>query len=69
MGGGNNSYENYKIPTRLTSNSNAIYSAIGAADGCSITGTSTSVENCKVEGAVDKKGALVLSFSGADFLQ
>jgi hypothetical protein len=68
MGGGNNSYVNYNIPSRLLSNSNATYVASGAsATGLTITGTSIANAGCSVTGVLDVNGGLALTFQGADF--
>jgi hypothetical protein len=70
MGGGNNSYEGYNIPTRLSSNANATYVASGqTTDACVITGTSTSVvsEVHTVVGTLNTNGDLALEFTGVDF--
>jgi hypothetical protein len=68
MGGGNNSYFNYKIPSRLSSNSNATYTAgTGTTTGITITGSSIANANCVVIGTLDVNGGLALSFTGSDF--
>jgi hypothetical protein len=68
MGGGNNSYVGYVIPSRLSSNSNATYAAGSlSATGCTITGTSSSNSGCTVVGVIDANGGLNLTFGGADF--
>ena len=67
MGGGNNAYDGYKVPSRLSSNSNATYTAVGAGQTCTITGTSIANSPCTVVGSVDATGALSLSFTGSDF--
>jgi hypothetical protein len=70
MGGGNNSYFGYKIPTRLVSNSNATYAAgVGTATEITITGTSIANSPCTVAGKLDVNGGLTLTFTGSDFLQ
>ncbi|MBN1398296.1 MAG: hypothetical protein JXA06_09730 [Bacteroidetes bacterium] len=67
MGGGNNSYDGYLIPSRLQSNSNASYTATGAGNACTIVGTSFSVPGCSVTGVTDQNGNLTLTFQGDDF--
>jgi hypothetical protein len=67
MGGGNNSYVGYVIPSRLSSNSNATYAAVGAATTCTITGTSSPNAGCTVVGTVNTNGNLALTYTGADF--
>jgi hypothetical protein len=67
MGGGNNAYDGYAVPTRLSSNSNATYVGVGAGQTCTITGTSLPNSGCTVTGAVDANGNLTLTFVGADF--
>jgi hypothetical protein len=69
MGGGNNSYVGYVIPTRLQSNSNATYLQSGAtATALVITGTSIANSGCTVQGTLDVNGGLALVFAGTDFL-
>ena len=68
MGGGNNSYVGYTIPSRLSSNSNATYVPSGqSATACVITASSNSNAGCKVTGTLDVNGGLDLTFTGADF--
>jgi hypothetical protein len=69
MGGGNNSYANYTIPGKLSSNSNAVYtiSSAGSATGISFLGTSSST-NGTVTAALDVNGNVKLTFAGSDFL-
>ena len=68
MGGGNNSYANYTVPTRLSSNSNATYAASGAsASALTITGGSIANSGCSVIGTLNANGGLALSFSGSNF--
>jgi hypothetical protein len=58
MGGGNNSYAGYAIPTRLSSNSNATYAitTAGTATGVGITGTSSADGTSKVVASIDANG-------------
>ncbi len=67
MGGGNNAYTGYNIPSRLSSNSNATYTATPAATTITITGASIANSGCTVVGSVDATGKLTLSFTGSDF--
>jgi hypothetical protein len=68
MGGGNNSYVGYVIPSRLSSNSNATYVPSGqTATACVITGSSTANAGCTVTGTLDANGGLALVYGGADF--
>jgi hypothetical protein len=67
MGGGNNSYVGYTIPSKLSSNSNATYVATGTATTCTFVGTSSSVPSCGVTGVVDVNGNLTLTYQGAAF--
>jgi hypothetical protein len=68
MGGGNNSYDGYNLPNKLSSNSNATYTATGAGNACTIVGTSSSVSGCSVTGVIDAQGNLTLTPAGAEFL-
>jgi len=68
MGGGSNSYVGYKIPTRLSSNSNATYVPSGqTATACVITGSSIANAGCTVTGTLNATGGLTLVFAGSDF--
>jgi len=69
MGGGDNSYANYNIPTKLSSNSNATYaiSTAGSKTGISFTGTSLSNTTCSVQADLDVNGNVKMSFVGSDF--
>ena len=67
MGGGNNSYTGYTIPSKLSSNSNATYTVTTADNTqCIILGTSSST-NGTVTGTLDVNGNLGLKFGGTDF--
>ncbi len=68
MGGGNNSYVGYTIPSRLSSNSNATYVPSGQAiAACVITGSSSANAGCQVVGTLNANGNLALTYVGADF--
>jgi type II secretory pathway pseudopilin PulG len=68
MGGGNNSYVGYVIPSRLSSNSNATYVPSGqTATACVITGSSIANAGCTVTGTLNVNGGLTLTFAGSDF--
>jgi hypothetical protein len=70
MGGGANAYDNskggtaYQIPTRMSSNENGTYAATNAPALCTIVGTSSSVANATVTGAVDATGHVTITGSG-----
>ena len=64
MGGGNNSYAGYNVPTKLSSNANATYSAVGTLTTCTITGLSIPVSGAKVIGTCATDGTLGLAISG-----
>jgi hypothetical protein len=66
MGGGNNSYSGYAIPTRLSSNSNATYTitTAGTATTIGITGTSSSVASSTVVASIDVNGNVTQTPSG-----
>jgi hypothetical protein len=66
MGGGNNSYAGYAIPTRLSSNSNATYTitTAGTATTIGITGTSSSVASSTVVASIDVNGNVTQTPSG-----
>jgi flagellar basal body-associated protein FliL len=62
MGGGNNSYVGYAVPTKLSSNSNATYAASAqSATSCTITGTSIPNAPNVVTGIVSTDGTLALT--------
>jgi hypothetical protein len=65
MGGGNNSYVGYNVPTKLSSNANATYVASGqTASACIITGTSIPNVGGTVVGTLATDGTLTLSITG-----
>ncbi|MGD0589226.1 MAG: hypothetical protein ABSA44_00330 [Bacteroidota bacterium] len=66
MGGGNNSYANYTIPTRLSSNSNATYSisVAGTQTGITIKGLSGQDGTSYVTAAIDVNGNVTQTPSG-----
>jgi hypothetical protein len=62
MGGGNNSYAGYVVPTKLSSNANATYAA-SAAGAASVLITGTSIPNTPnvVTGLVLTDGTMTLT--------
>jgi hypothetical protein len=66
MGGGNNSYAGYAIPTRLSSNSNAVYTitTAGTATTLGVTGTSSSVASSTVVASINANGNVTQTPSG-----
>jgi hypothetical protein len=66
MGGGNNSYAGYAIPTRLSSNSNATYSitTAGTTTGVGITGLSSADGTSKVVASIDANGNVTQTPTG-----
>ena len=66
MGGGNNSYAGYAIPTRLSSNSNAVYTitTAGTTTTLGVTGTSSSVASSTVVASLDVNGNVTQTPSG-----
>ena len=62
MGGGNNSYVGYTVPTKLSSNANATYAA-SAASATSVLITGTSIPNSPnvVTGLVNVDGTMTLT--------
>jgi len=70
MGGGSNSYTNYFIPVRMTSNENGTYTATVGADAITLQGSSVSSTDNWVKGIVGSNGRVTMgssSFNG-DFM-
>jgi hypothetical protein len=62
MGGGNNSYVGYAVPSKLSSNANATYVASGqTATACVITGTSIPNSPGTVVGTLATDGTMALN--------
>jgi len=66
LGGGNNSYVNYQVPSKLARNENANYAISGSASITQITFTGTSVyDGAKVATCVvDSLGQTTVTFVG-----
>ncbi|MGD0036161.1 MAG: hypothetical protein ABSC53_02565 [Bacteroidota bacterium] len=65
MGGGANSYTNYTIPSRMSSNENGAYTVNANGNTCTITGTSASVSGATIQAAVSNTGVVNITTSYA----